>query len=740
VRPTLIVEYKRPSRRIAQHNRRHGVNFWYQIWEQKGAVSLSSSSRHFLFVVLIHDARDRQKQAAADQTPPKWKKGDDAPFTNGHPGYNFSRPQRPLSRPGTSYASQNPSSFRAPFAMNPEASSSMVELAPPSARRPSLSSLRAVSSNPSLKGGRPKISGPIGPPVPLPMTGDGSRPGTATRPGTSSSMKKEWVNPLDVHFAKDMSSFGTSSGNRTGSGSIPKSPLAAQAEFWLGPGGDDKPSESGLDGSTGYPSPPQSVKSSDQGYGQNSSEAKGQSQTTRPAAPSNLRRVNTAEETRLPSPADSEGRGDGLMIQNGSAKRETMNFHGPKRTDESARKQWKEKSELEKLAIKRRRQTEGFEGNFAAFNFGGVDLSMPMPSTSPDSVLQHRPMSPAGSKDTASTLEKRSTGESAHSDSMTSQDTSVEHQKSPQKPAVKPLDPWTDALPQIPPKGHSKQAPSEVSSHRSYETQSLHSMASRSIHARGDSDTRAPGTPTALRVFPSVSEQAPASPQSQHRGRGTDSFDAPPRLDPDRRPQSPLRAKGPMEGDFPMSKGLPRGRRPPPNPITVPPSTTGLKPPTRPAREDETSSSLPSWADRAERHLSAIPAPLTPLGNSPSFNDGDLNPWAANTGTSSPLAPRLPSPTFPSLKKSISGTDNLTSGFEMSFEEEIANSLSHHMLSDLGSPTSFTSSDSRRVEKKTAPPRPPPITLPPGKNGPGGGTPTSSLKSPVNAEFSSGFI
>lgn len=557
-------------------------------------------------------------------------------------------------------------------------------------------------------------------------------------------MKKDWVNPLDVHFAKDLTSFGPSSNNpKSPTESLSRSPLT-QAEFWLNTSEGSKTGDGGLDGPTGYPSPPQSVKSSgDQGQSPTGTEAKTLPQSSRPAAPSNLRRVNTAEENTLPSPATSEDRGDGLMVQGLNTKRETINFYGPKRTDENARKQFKDKSEQERLAIKKRRQTEGFEGNFAAFNFGGVDPSIPLPSTSPDSAFHQCPQSPVGSKGTVSTSEKRSTGESTQSESVTSHATSVEHQPC-QKPAPRPLDPWTDALPQIPTKGHSKQMPSEVSSHVSYGTPSMHSMASlasRSVHARGDSDTRAPGTPTALRPFPSSSsEQAlPSSPQSQHRGRTTTKFDAPPKLDPDRRSQSPLRSRGPIEGDFPVSKGLPRGRRPAPQPITVPSPTSGLKPPTRPLREDEKSpTNLPTWADRAERHLSAIPAPLTPLGNSPNFLESDLSPWATNATTSSPIAPRLPSPTFPSLEKSISSGNE--SGLGMSFEEEIANSLGHYTLSDLGSPTTSSNGDSgRRVEKMTAPPRPPPITLPPGKNS-RGGTPTGSIKSPAKSEFSAGFI
>lgn len=418
------------------------------------------------------------------------------------------------------------------------------------------------------------------------------------------------------------------------------------------------------------------------------------------------------------------------MIRNINAKRETMTFHAPRRAEEKEqRKQWKDRTDVEREAIKKRRQTEGFEGNFSAFNFGGVpvDTSVPLPTASPESTLA-RLESPAGSKETASSLDKRSTGDSVRSESVTSRDTYGD-EKPAVKPAVRPLDPWTDALPRI---------PSEISSHQSYTKPSFDSLHSRSVHARGDSDTRAPGTPTALRS--TAVEQPPTVSSPPHqRGRPVEQFPAPPRLDPDRRSQSPLRSKGPMEGDFPMSKGLPRGRRPAPAPIAIQPATAPMKPPIRPPRDDEDGSLLPTWADRAERHLSAIPAPLTPLGTSPNFRDTDISPWAANAATSSPIAPRLPSPTFPSLEKSMSsGSDKLTTGFEMSFGEEIANSLSHHMLTEL-SPTSPDSG--RRVEKRTAPPRPPPITLPPGKNGSTGmRTPTGSMKSPVASEFSAGFI
>jgi hypothetical protein len=602
----------------------------------------------------------------------------------------------------------------------------MVELAPPSARRPSVSSLRQISSNPNLKGGRPNISGPIGPPVPLSLDGDGGSAESPARPGTAGSIKKDWVNPLDVHFAKDMP-FANSGKTKSTTTSFPKSPLA-QTEFKLDTNVTSLSAGIGnFDiGPSGYPSPPQSVKSNDT---PNSPEMKPQIQTSRPSAPSGLRRVNTAEQTQLPSPATSEDRGDGLMIRNGNAKRETMmGFHAPRRAEEpTQRKQWKDRTDQEREAIKKRRQTEGFEGNFSAFNFGGapVDTSVPLPTASPESTLA-RLDSPSGSKETASSIDKRSTGDSVRSESVTSRDTYGDG-KPAEKPIVKPLDPWTDALPRI---------PSEMNGHRSYAKPSFDSLHSRSVHARGDSDTRAPGTPTALR---STVEQPSAVSSPPQRGRAVEQFDAPPKLNPDRRSQSPLRSKGPMEGDFPVSKGLPRGRRPTITSITTQSSTAPMKAPVRPPREDEDSAVLPSWADRAERHLSAIPAPLTPLGTSPNLRDTDISPWASKTTTSSPIAPRLPSPTFPSLEKSVSaGSDNLTAGLGLSFGEEIANSLSHHMLTEL-SPTSGDAG--RRVQKRTAPPRPPPITLPPGKNGSTGmRTPTGSMKSPVASEFSAGFI
>lgn len=531
----------------------------------------------------------------------------------------------------------------------------------------------------------------------------------------------------------------SSSPSKTATPTFSRSPLA---QTDLGLGTNHKRIDNSLDGvmgPTGYPSPPQSIKSSDQISTSNSTESKTLSQTNRPVEPSGLRRVNTAEETRIPSPATSDDRGEGLMIRNVNAKRDTLAFHAPRRAEEStARKTWKEKTDEEREAIKKRRQTEGFEGNFSAFNFGGapIDTSFPMPSASPESTF-YRPGSPADSRGSHSPLEKRTTGDSAHTQSTLSRETTGN-----ERVAVKPLDPWTDALPRIPVKGHSKQVPSEVSSQQSYGTTAsmVESPPSRPVHARGDSDTRAPGTPTALRAPPTIAEYFPISNAQSQRGRTVEKMNAPPKLDPDRRSQSPLRSRGPIEGDFPLSNGLPRGRRPAPAPISVPsPAGGGLKPPSRPPREDEKSGSLPTWADRAERHLSALPAPLTPLGASPNpMADKDLTPWAATTTPTSPIAPRLPSPTFSSLEKSTSsGGNDFGKSFEMSFEEEIANSLGHHMFSDLSSPTD----PSIKVEKKAAPPRPPYTTLPPGNSGTSRtGTPTGSIKSPIRAEFTPSFI
>lgn len=739
----------------------------------------------------------RSKQQEAESSAKKWKKGAQDSFGSDQSfGHTLSHPRRPPSRPGTSHSTRSTILFRAPFA-NSAATSSMVDLAPPSPRRPSAASLRQSASSSNFKGGRPTISGPIGPPVSLPLGADPSQAGIPARPGTAGSMKKDWVNPHDIQFGKDMSSGRphTSAGP-----SALKSPL--NFEFDIGDGNDSgagTKAESSI-GPNGYPSPPPSVKSVEQGLTRVNTEPK-LSQSSKPPAPSSLRRVNTADQNRLPSPAVSEERLDGPVVRNVQARRDTMTFHSPRRrsfaknVDEGVAKRevW-ERTEQERAEIKKRRQTEGFEGNFSAFNFGGsaIDTSTPMPTDipiSPTTTVRHenfldtkRASPPAVEKKSA---QERGMSEPMMADAMDGDQKAGSGQAdSPSWPSIQSM--RLDGAPSVAPGGR-----------RGHNTPSLDSLA-KPTRPRVDSDTRCPDTPTALRAPPPVTDRVtirssqisqdrqssdrleevpppklnpgrlsqsplrskpptegdfpvskglprgrrPGSPESQ-RGRSPERFEEapPPKLNPDRRSQSPLRARQPIEGNFPVSKGLPRGRRPGPGPAPIAPVPYGAgNPPPRPPRESEGVTTLPGWADRTDKHLSALPAPLSPMCGKTSFADSDLNSGAAKTlGAPTLGPPRLPSPTFSSLEESMS--ENFAKAFDDFTSADPAppepsKPLISPVLSEFGVRIGDGRASPIRVEAKKAPPRPNPITLPPSK----GATPNGSVKSPTAGEFSPGFI
>ena len=214
-------------------------------------------------------------------------------------------------------------------------------------------------------------------------------------------------------------------------------------------------------------------------------------------------------------------------------------------------------------------------------------------------------------------------------------------------------------------------------------------------------------------------------------------------------PGSPFTRATPIEGDFPVSKGLPRGRRPT-FPSQATPTSEDTTAPS-PIPDNTTALGLPSWIDRASARQSAMPAPLSPLPlrgaptSSPRPPTSPHRPLRSDeftfpaTPTSASGAPRLPSPTFHSLEKSISSSsENLARTFvDFSFDSK---PLISPVLGDFGA-SSRDASDSaggrsspRRVEGRTAPPRPSPVTLPP-SSAQGVRTPGSPP-----AEFTTRFI
>lgn len=209
------------------------------------------------------------------------------------------------------------------------------------------------------------------------------------------------------------------------------------------------------------------------------------------------------------------------------------------------------------------------------------------------------------------------------------------------------------------------------------------------------------------------------------------------------RTTSPFLQQSPMEGEFPIQKGLPRGRRPQqPEPQTPDKEGYGLEPrkqrrqpPMYPPPRNESpvapdsfdAPSTPNWNDfdRAEAHKSAIPAALSPFraqfARSPGqATDSSLSPRLAQYASSpiSDRSPSLPSPSFPSLQKSISSSsENLARMFDIDGpydqrpEPIQGRPLISPVMADFVQPRDRDRSRTR-IEAKRAPPRPNPITVP----------------------------
>jgi hypothetical protein len=236
------------------------------------------------------------------------------------------------------------------------------------------------------------------------------------------------------------------------------------------------------------------------------------------------------------------------------------------------------------------------------------------------------------------------------------------------------------------------------------------------FNSRMTTDSRARGPPQPLQqaAFPGLAarmETPSQSPRTPYGPAADESnymrMEEAPRPPMDRVPLSPFAARTPMEGEFPVMKGLPRGRQPPRPPVGYDESPEGRT-------EERSPRPFSRWGgfgfDRSEARGSTVPMPRTPKGQPPSSPS-----WSISTPTSD-IAPRIPSPTFPSLEKAISATsEDLARSFEISYDapqpSPLANSFS---INDVTGPSTKASS-AIRVEAKKAPPRPSPspINLPP---------------------------
>ncbi|KAK7408507.1 hypothetical protein QQX98_009322 [Neonectria punicea] len=724
---------------------------------------------------------------------------------------NFSRPTF-TGRPDTASSNLDPTQWRAPYIGGTGGASSMVDLAAP--RAPGLGASRFHSSDLNLNtrfanaNASPTslvVPGPVGGAVPI-------RPGTPTRPGTATSKKTEWDNPFHVHF-----------GGKDSAGNTPISPSGGknsleQFEFGIAADHTRDPSNSAING---YPSPPPSILSGDQPFSPLNTD--GRPSSSRRNAPSALRNVEITGPKALPSPAasvlrTSEERWDIPVIRNVQAKRDTLTFHTPRRQSFSM-----EVDDLDKG--KTTPMVEGFAGNFTAFDFGegvrrgSVDKrSLEAPSIdniSPTDTRKPRPIgnrtasplrsmqsSPSLSGDEPRSTRARNTSDAPSALSSTHESSRlspippaqpVQHQPlellAHQLPA--PTPPPTTPIP-APPKTtnvRSNHAPPAAAYgvHPGYMSRPL-DPPPRGFRPRVDSDSRH-RPPTGLRVPPPLVDRSAGGSISSLNsvpGNLRSPYGPPleegnytraersPRPPPEARANSPFTRPVP-EGDFPVQKGLPRGRRPPAldgsspepgglgprkqqrqRPAYPPPKAQPL--PTsesRPKNSTEDHYSLPNWDDfdRSSPHRSAMIAPLSPfhtdshLPHTPPADEATSPRYLPYTSSPiSPKPPSLPSPSFSSLQKSISSSsENLAKSFELA-ESTTTSSTNDYPNYPRNRPlispvmVDFTrpmSPGNTRVEAKKAPPRPNPITLPPPK-----GPERDKSRTPTAAvdPFNPGFI
>ncbi|KAK0392915.1 hypothetical protein NLU13_2409 [Sarocladium strictum] len=744
-------------------------------------------------------------------------------------GNNFSRPNACASpRPGTSYSTRRTTLFHQPFTF-PAASSSMVDLAPPG-RRPSVGSLRQTTSDTDTRGWRDRNESPVPPPVLSPPS---RRPGTGDRP--LSSRRSAWINPLDVHYVRDPAAASQPDTPRT-NGSATTTPFS-DFEFGLAPKNSAPKTEP--PSTEGYPSPPASISSVDHLHSVPSVNPDNRpSSSRRNAPPSGLRRVNTLDEVEGPptpertlsqtsqeQPSTSDG-GGRAVVRNARAQRETLAFHQPRQPsmimdlDGAHEKRWERDASDD---TGRSPPVEGFEGNFAAFDFGetvrraSVSVSIapddkrstahtmrttsnfsghPSLDTMGSALGAQWPSPPTDADDAAGfggNIDRTSSGARSFASPKREETTRPSAPPSSLDSPIIPPDHFRtrDLLPPRPhtsggPRPNTGPPPAAAGAYRGLaglDPPSRGFLNRPRVDSASGPSTRAPPKPLQLRPLADRSEHSPrgspygpALDEGSHvrsEGESHQPVEASPygptlegegnymrtegsaRRPPDV-PGSPFSRATPIEGDFPVTKGLPRGRRPvlPSQPTPTSEDTTAPSP----TDEANTALGLPSWIDRAAARQSAMPAPLSPLRGAPTTTTTTISTSTSrppnsphrplrsdeftfpDTPTSPSGAPRLPSPTFHSLEKSISSSsENLARTFaDFAFDSK---PLISPVLGDFGASSRDPGEANpgrmspRRVEGRTAPPRPSPVTLPPSSGQQGVRTPGSPP-----AEFTSTFI
>ncbi|KAK9443535.1 hypothetical protein VB005_02814 [Metarhizium brunneum] len=700
----------------------------------------------FFGLKLGSDRKKAQSKQAQGKAPPKWNRFDRNALGEGqYLEKDLSPPQFPssTSRPGTANSTRSMSNWRAVF-KNPAMTSSLIDLAPPK-RPPSTGSLRHAASHVNL---RPGMA------LPTALGGNGLRPGTPSRP--SGAKKAGWVNPLDVHFCRNPAN--THPGTPLGRNPVVTGPVAlgspnnptGQFDFGQHTDGQEtskntnkhvpsatahsRKSDEEFVASNQYPSPPPSDTGSEGALSpMNLPALDNHSPTRKRDAASSPGNVDMPEPTSPPSPMPlvqptSPDRLGGPIVRNSPARRDTFAFHQPRRQSFT-----KEFEEVHRATMMHPPK-EGFSGNFADFDFGESVIKTTSnmseteghpsfeaarrPSTSPEATKESdRGLAPTASESMLSSSLKQTERDELRRLAPTytpeDQATNVIDQlpRSPRERALRTLGP----------------PPAATGAYRAHSNGTGMGFP-QGFKSRFDSEkwSRAtPPRPLQPVLPPSVIHDVETAAMrsfgpAPDSGIGYTSREPTPRQT-EKLPSSPF-SRPPMEGNFPMSKGLPRGRRPGP-------------PPPRPSSSDDDNAlPFPMWSDfdMSEPRRSAMPAPLTPSRPSPS-----QDPRSGLSTSTSAASPRIPSPTFPSLAKSISNSsDSFGNSIDMDNNEPLGSTTLGGFPSLDGRPSTSGGISSIRVEAKKAPPRPAPVTLPPSSNK---GI-HAGLRSPVLTEFPGTFI
>ncbi|KAG5967289.1 hypothetical protein E4U58_002196 [Claviceps cyperi] len=676
------------------------------------------------FGLKLGSDRKKFQTKAQSETTQNWNCNDRNVTDEGQKfAQNFSRPCFPsTTRPDTANSMRDNSNWRTVF-KNRSMTASLMDLASPRRRQPSVGSLRCASSDMNLRSSTAHLAT---------LSGGVNRQGMPNRPATSN--KAEWVNPLGVHHPQDPASSHLRTGHAPNATALAASPiprantdLAAPRRL---PGNRSLSSSDWRDVSrdtnhisvnhahqsdddhvirNGYPSPPQSENNSERAFSPaHCAISDNFVSVNKRNLSSSLRKMEVPGEKELPEPHSSlhqtlQERKDAPIIRTVPARRDTIAFHSPRRRSFTMEFEYTPRSTMMHPPI------EGFSGNFADFDFGESVTKTTSSAAAQlvvESDLEKMARQASVSSKISGQYSPKSTAHDAPGPELVyaTKEYEREQSKSP-APTQESEDQVANSslIDQLPePPRQAIRRPSTSSGVTSIHQNVSHGLRISPRHgfqsSRFNSETssRAPPPRPLQRVASAIEldwkpELRAGSAHGSPLGSSSSCVkeEKPTSRRWDRLPLSPF-SRRTIEGDSTVSQSLPRGRLP-----------ESLQSPTGCSFNDEDGGRLlPAWSnlDRSSPRRSAIPAPLTP---SPARTT-----HSASTGApTSPLAtaPRLPSPTFPSLAEFISSSDGtFGTSLNFDFDEHLSSPALGGSTSMARQPSTSAVGNARRAEAKNA--------------------------------------